>query len=77
MLLYQYYTQEMIDNCFEEQIKQLEELESIKQEIEKSGKINQANISSFSNNPLKIALWSEINNKIIEIKQKESAKPQQ
>lgn len=70
-------TQEMINNCFEEQIKQLEELESIKQEIEKSGKINQANISSFSNNPLKIALWSEINNKIIVIKQKESAKPQQ
>lgn len=69
--------QNLIDNCFEEQIKQLEELESIKQEIEKSGKINQANISSFSNNPLKIALWSEINNKIIEIKQKESAKPQQ
>jgi hypothetical protein len=69
--------QEMINNCFKEQIKQLEELESIKQEIEKSGKINQANISSFSNNPLKIALWSEINNKIIEIKQKESAKPQQ
>jgi hypothetical protein len=70
-------TQEMINNCFEEQIKQLEELESIKQEIEKSGKINQANISSFSKNPLKIALWSEINNKIIGIKQKESAKPQQ
>ena len=69
--------QEIIKNCFKEQIKQLEELESIKQEIEKSGKINQANISSFSNNPLKIALWSEINNKIIEIKQKESAKPQQ
>lgn len=69
--------QNLIDNCFEEQIKQLEELESIKQEIEKSGKINQANISSFSNNPLKIALWSEINNKIIVIKQKESAKPQQ
>ena len=69
--------QEIIKNCFKEQIKQLEELESIKQEIEKSGKINQANISSFSNNPLKIALRSEINNKIIEIKQKESAKPQQ
>ena len=69
--------QNLIKNCFKEQIKQLEELESIKQEIEKTGSISKESRDSFSNNPLKIALRSEINNKIIEIKQKESAKPQQ
>lgn len=62
--------QNLIDNCFEEQIKQLEELESIKQEIEKTGNISPKSRYLFINNPLYIYLWMKIQDKIKEIENK-------
>jgi hypothetical protein len=62
--------QNLIDNCFEEQIKQLEELESIKQEIEKTGNISPKSRYLFINNPLYIDLWMKIQDKIKEIEKK-------
>ena len=62
--------QNLIDNCFEEQIKQLKELESINKEIEKTGNISPKSRYLFINNPLYIDLWMKIQDKIKEIEKK-------
>lgn len=59
--------QNLIDNCFEDQIKQLKELESINKEIEKTGNISHKSRYLFINNPLYIDLWMKIQDKIKEI----------
>lgn len=64
--------QEMLNNCFKEQLNQLNELESIMKKIEKTNSISQIDLYQFKNNPLKITLSMKINNKIRNIEQKKS-----